>query len=144
MAQPLRLVILDDDAPTAQRLTEALSAGDVVIYAASAPDEALKLIELMQHDILLVDVEKLVRMPVYPLEKFRHARPGLKVVGISRDRCGDTGLLLELLGLDAYLREPLTPEALIISLPAIASRYLMKWRNAGKKAGGHFSSVTFP
>jgi hypothetical protein len=60
------------------------------------------------------------------LESFREANPDIKIVGISRAKRGDTGLLLQLLDLDAYIHEPLTPEALIISLPEIADRYSMQ------------------
>ena len=80
-----------------------------------------------QHDILLIDVEKLICTPAYPLEAFREANPDLKIVGISNGKRGDTGLLLQLLGLDAYIREPVTPEALIVSVPEIAERYFMEW-----------------
>ena len=125
MAQPLRLVILDEDMEVAKSMAASLSTDGVVVYAASDLDEAHQLISLLQHDVLLVDVEKLICTPNYPLQTFRQAKPDLKIVGISRSRRGDTGLLLDMLGLDGYMHEPVTPEALIISLPEIADRYLM-------------------
>jgi len=124
MTKPLRLVVLNENAEAAKRLADSLSAEGVVVYCATDPDEAHHLISLLHHDVLLVDVETLICTPHYPLPQFRQANPQIKIVGISRGRRGDTGLLLELLDLDAYVREPVTPEALIVSLPEIASRYL--------------------
>jgi DNA-binding response OmpR family regulator len=125
MAQPLRLVILDEDMEIAKSMAASLSTDGVVVYATSDLDEAHQLISLLQHEVLLVDVEKLICTPNYPLQTFRQAKPDLKIVGIARSRRGDTGLLMDMLGLDAQVREPVTPEALIISLPEIADRYLM-------------------
>jgi CheY-like chemotaxis protein len=125
MEKPLRLLILDDDPEVAKQLTACLSMPGLVVYSATDPQHACQLISLLQHDILLIDVEKLVCTPIYPLQEFRQARPDLKIVGVSRDRLADTGLLLELLGLDAYLREPVTPVSLITALPGIADHYLM-------------------
>ena len=126
MPQPLRLVILDESMESAKTLAASLSTDGVVAYATTRADEACHLISLLQHDVLLVDVQKLICTPDYPLQTFRQAKPGLKIVGISRGQRGDTCLLLDLLGLDGYMREPVTPEALIISLPEIANRYLMQ------------------
>lgn len=125
MVKPLRLVILDEDMERAKALAVCLSSEGVVAYAAVDPDEVCRLVSLLDHDVLLIDVDRLIRIPNYPLQAFRQIKPDLKIVGISRGRRGDTGLLLELLGLDAYIHEPLTPEALIISLPEVADRYLM-------------------
>ena len=125
MAQPLRLVILDEDMEVAKSMAASLSTDGVVVYATSDLDEAHQLISLLQHDVLLVDVEKLICTPNYPLQTLRQAKPDLKIVGISRGQRGDTGLLLDMLGLDGYMHGPVTPEALIISLPEIADRYLM-------------------
>lgn len=125
MTKPLRLVVLNEDAETARRLADSLSTDGVVVYRVADPDEACQLISLLQHDVLLIDIEKLICTPIYPLQAFRQAKPDLKIVGISSNQRGDTGLLLDLLGLDAYVRHPVTPEALIISLPEIADRYLM-------------------
>jgi hypothetical protein len=86
---------------------------------------------------MLIGVEKLICTPAYPLEAFREAKPDIKIVGISSGKRGDTGLLLQLLGLDAYIREPVTPEALIISLPEIADRYLME---ATRETSSHNST----
>jgi len=125
MTKPLRLVILNDDVEAAKRLAASISTDGVVVYSTDDPDEACQLISLLQHEVVLIDVEKLICTPAYPLESFREANPDIKIVGISRGKRGDTGLLLQLLDLDAYIREPVTPEALIISLPEIADRYLM-------------------
>ncbi|MEJ2557169.1 MAG: hypothetical protein P8186_13255 [Anaerolineae bacterium] len=125
MTKPLRLVVLNEDAETARRLADSLSTDNVVVYRVADPDEACQLISLLQHDVLLIDIEKLICTPIYPLQAFRQAKPDLKIVGISGNQRGDTGLLMDLLGLDAYVRHPVTPEALIISLPEIADRYLM-------------------
>jgi CheY-like chemotaxis protein len=125
MTKPLRLVVLNEDAEAAKRLADSLSTDGVVVYRVADPDEACQLISLLQHDVLLIDIEKLICTPVYPLQAFRQARPDLKIVGISSDQRGDAGLLMELLGLDAYVCHPVTPEALIISLPEIAEHYLM-------------------
>ena len=120
MTRPLRLLILSNDAEAATKLAATLGTESVVVYSTTDPDEACQLISLLQHDVLLIDIEKLVRTPIYPLQAFRQARPDLKIVGISRGQRGDTGLLLDLLGLDAYIREPATPESLIISLPEMS------------------------
>jgi CheY-like chemotaxis protein len=125
MTKPLRLVVLNEDAEAARRLADSLSTDGVVVYRVADPDEACQLISLLQHDVLLIDIEKLICTPIYPLQAFRQAKPDLKIVGISNHQRGDTGLLMDLLGLDAYVRHPVTPEALIISLPEIADRYLM-------------------
>jgi hypothetical protein len=109
----------------AKSLAACLGADGVVVYATSDLDEAHHLISLLQHDVLLVTVEKLICTPNYPLETFRQAKPDLKIVGISRGQRGDTSLLVDMLGLDAHVRVPVTPEALIVSLPEIADRYLM-------------------
>jgi len=109
----------------AKRLAASISTDGVVVYSTDNPDEACQLISLLQHEILLIDVEKLICTPAYPLEAFREAKPDIKIVGLSRGKRGDTGLLTQLMGLDAYIREPVTPEALIISFPEIADRYLM-------------------
>jgi len=127
MSRPLRLVILRHDLGAAERLAASLGTDGVVVYSTDDPDETCQLISLLQHDILLIDVEKLICTPAYPLEAFREANPDLKIVGISNGKRGDTGLLLQLLGLDAYIREPVTPEALIVSVPEIAERYFMEW-----------------
>ena len=126
MTRPLRLLILDSDIEAAKRLAASLSTDGVVVYAIDDPDEACQLISLLEHDVLLIDVEKLICTPAYPLEEFREVKPDLKIVGISHTKRGDTGLLMQLLGLDAYIRQPVTPEALIISLPEIANHYLME------------------
>jgi DNA-binding NarL/FixJ family response regulator len=125
MTRPLRLVILNDDMEVAKRLASSISTDGVVVYSTDDPDEACHLISLLQHEIMLIDVEKLICTPAYPLEAFREAKPDIKIVGLSRGKRGDTGLLTQLMGLDAYIREPVTPEALIISFPEIADRYLM-------------------
>jgi len=134
MAKPLRLLILDNDSEAAERLSLSLSGEGIVVYATHDPDEACHLISLLQHDILLIDIEKLVCTPLYPLQKFRQLNPDLKIVGISDSRRGDTGLLLDLLGLDAYLWEPVSPESLIISVPMLADQYRMAWQ---EKNGDH-------
>ncbi len=126
MTKPLRLVILNDDMEAAKRLAASISTNGVVVYSTDDPDEACQLISLLQHEVVLIDVEKLICTPAYPLEAFREANPDIKIVGVSRSKRGDTGLLLQLLDLDAYIHEPVTPEALIISLPEIADRYLMQ------------------
>jgi len=126
MTKPLRLVILNDSVEAAKRLAASISTDGVVVYSTDDPDEACQLISLLQHEVMLIDVEKLICTPAYPLESFREANPDIRIVGISRAKRGDTGLLLQLLDLDAYIHEPLTPEALIISLPEIADRYLMQ------------------
>lgn len=126
MAKPIRLVILNDDQEAVERLTASLSGDGMVVYSTADPDEACHLISLLQHDILLIDVEVLISTPVYPLQNFREAKPDLKILGISRrGQLKDSGLLRELLSLDAYVREPVTPEKLITALPEIANRYLM-------------------
>jgi DNA-binding NarL/FixJ family response regulator len=125
MIRPLRLVILNADMEAAKRLAASISTDGVVVYATDDPDEACQLIALLQHEIMLIDVDKLICTPAYPLEAFREAKPDIKIVGISRGRRGDAGLLTQLMGLDAYIREPVTPESLITSLPEIADRYLM-------------------
>jgi DNA-binding NarL/FixJ family response regulator len=119
-------VILNNDMEVAQRLAASISADGVVVYVTDNPDEACHLISLLQHEILLIDVEKLVCTPGYPLEAFRAAKPDIKIVGLSRGSRGDTGLLTQLMGLDAYIREPVTPEGLITAFPEIADRYLMR------------------
>lgn len=124
MTRPLRLVILNDDVEATKRLAASISTDGVVVYSTDDSDEACQLISLLQHEVMLIDVEKLICTPAYPLESFREANPDIKIVGISRAKRGDTGLLLQLLDLDAYIHEPLTPEALIVSLPEIADRYL--------------------
>jgi len=126
MTKPLRLVILNNDMEAAKRLAASISTDGVVVYSTDDPEEACQLISLLQHEVVLIDVEKLICTPTYPLESFREANPDIKIVGISRGKRGDTGLLLQLLDLDAYIREPVTPEVLIISLPEIADRYLMQ------------------
>lgn len=118
-------MILSNDAQTATQLAAVLSVDGVVVYSTSDPDEAIQLMSLLQHDVLMIEVEQLICTPIYPLQAFRQARPGLKIVGISRDRRCDTRLLTQLLGLDAYTSLPVTPESLITSLPEIADRYLM-------------------
>ncbi|GAB4529767.1 MAG: hypothetical protein Kow0063_07160 [Anaerolineae bacterium] len=125
MTRPLRLVILNDNLEAAKQLAASLSTDGVVVYCAADPDEACQLISLLQHQVMLIDVEKLICTPAYPLEAFREVNPDLKIVGISSGKRGDTGLLLQLLGLDAYVREPVTPESLIVSLPEIANLYLL-------------------
>jgi DNA-binding response OmpR family regulator len=124
MTKPLRLVVLDKNPEAARRLADSLSTDGIVVYYTTDPDEALHLVSLLRHDVLLVGVETLISMPFYPLPEFREVNPKIKIVGISRGRRRDTDLLLKLLILDAYVREPVTPEALIISLPEIAERYL--------------------
>ena len=126
MTRPLRFLILDHNVETAKRLADSISTDGIVVYSTDDPDEACELISLLKHDILLIDLDKLICTPAYPLEAFREANPDLKIVGISEGSRGDTGLLLQLLDLDAYVREPLTPEGLIISLPEISDRYLMQ------------------
>jgi two-component SAPR family response regulator len=126
MTRPLRLVILNDNVEAAKRLAASISTDGVVVYSTDDPDETFQLISLLQHEVVLIDVEKLICTPAYPLESFREANPDVKIVGISHTKRGDTGLLLQLLDLDAYIHEPLTPEALISSLPEIADRYLMQ------------------
>jgi DNA-binding response OmpR family regulator len=125
MTRSLRLLILDEDANKVKQFAASLSADGVVVYSTTDPDEACQLISLLQHDVMLIGVEKLIGTPVYPLQAFRQAKPDLRIVGISCGQRGDTGLLLDMLDLDAYVREPMTPEALIIALPDIADRYLM-------------------
>ena len=126
MTRPLRFLILDHNVETAKRLADSISTDGVVVYSTDDPDEARELISLLQHDVLLIDVEKLICTQAYPLEAFREVNPNLRIVGISKGRRGDTGLLRQLLELDAYVREPLTPEGLIISLPEISDRYVMQ------------------
>jgi DNA-binding NarL/FixJ family response regulator len=125
MTRPLRLVILNDDIEVAKRLAASISTDGVVVYSTDNSDEACQLISLLQHEIMLIDVERLISTPAYPLEAFREAKPDIKIVGLSRGKRGDTGLLTQLMGLDAYIREPVTPEALITSFPEIADRYRM-------------------
>ena len=125
MSKPFRLVILDDELQTAKDLAASLSSDGVVAYPTQDLDEVRELISLLQHDVLLIDVEQLVRAPIYALQALRQVNPDLKVVGMSHGSCGDGRLLRELLGLDAYLQEPVTPEALITCVPEIADRYLM-------------------
>lgn len=137
MTRPLRLLILKDDLEAAKRLAASLSTDAVVVYCTADLDEACHLISLLQHEILLIDVEKLICTPAYPLETFRDVKPDLKIVGISNGKRGDTGLLLQLLGLDAYVREPVTPEALIVSLPEIADRYLLESVAGSSDCAGH-------
>jgi DNA-binding NarL/FixJ family response regulator len=109
----------------AKQLAASVSTDGVVVYSTDNPEEACQLISLLQHEIMLIDVEKLICTPAYPIAAFREAKPDIKIVGLSRGRRGDTGLLTQLMGLDAYIREPVTPEALIISFPEIADRYLV-------------------
>jgi DNA-binding response OmpR family regulator len=123
MIKSLRLVILGDDAAVAKRLAASLSTNGMVVYSAADPDEVYELISLLQHDILLIDIEKLICIPVYPLPEFRKANPDLKIVGISRDRRGDGGLVPELLGLDAYVCGPVTWKALVTCLPDMLDLY---------------------
>jgi DNA-binding NtrC family response regulator len=125
MTRSLRLLILSNDAEAATKLAATLGTDGVVVYSTAEPDEACQLISLLQHDVLLIDIDKLIGTPVYPLQAFRQEKSDIKIVGISRGQRGDTGLLVGLLDLDAHMREPVTPEGLIISLPEIADRYLM-------------------
>ena len=125
MTRPLRLLILGNDAEAATKLAASLGAESVVVYSTTDPEEACQLISLLQHDVLLIDIDKLIGTPLYSLQAFRQEKPDIKIVGISRGQRGDTGLLAGLLDLDAQMREPVTPEGLIISLPEIADRYLM-------------------
>jgi chemotaxis response regulator CheB len=117
MIKPLRIVILGADKTAAERLATSLSANGMVAYSAADPDEVYELISLLQHDILLIDIEKLICTPIYPLPQFRKAKSDLKIVGISRDRSGDGDLLLELLGLHAYVCGPVTWKTLVTSWP---------------------------
>lgn len=123
MEKPLRLLILDDDPEVIKHLTASLTMQGVVVYSATDAKEACQLIALLHHDILLIGVEKLVCTPIYPVQELRQTQPDLKIVGVAQDRAEGTGLLLDLLGLDAYLNEPVTPESLSMSLPGIAERY---------------------
>ena len=125
MTRPLRLLILSNDAEAATKLVASLGTESVVVYSTTDPDEACQLISLLQHDVMLIDIDKLIGTPLYSLQAFRQEKSDIKIVGISRGQRGDTGLLAGLLDLDAQIREPVTPEGLIISLPEIADRYLM-------------------
>jgi CheY-like chemotaxis protein len=125
MEKPLRLLILDDDPEVIKHLTASLTLPGVVVYSATDATEAGQLMALLHHDILLIGVEKLVCTPIYPLQEFRQTQPDLKIVGVSQRRAEDSGLLLDLLGLDAYLNEPVTPESLSMFLPSIAERCQM-------------------
>jgi DNA-binding response OmpR family regulator len=124
MTRPLRLVIFDKNAEMVKRIADSLSTDGVVSYCTTDPDEARHLISLLQHDVLLVGVDTLISIPFYPLLEFRQANPNLKIVGISHGQRRDTTVLPRLLKLDAYVCDPVTPEALIVSLPEIADRYL--------------------
>ena len=125
MTKPLRLLILSNGAEAATKLAASLGTESVVVYSTTDHDEACQLISLLQHDVLLIEIDKLIGTPLYSLEAFRQEKSDIKIVGISRGQRGDTGLLAGLLDLDAHMREPVTPEGLIISLPEIADRYLM-------------------
>lgn len=151
MTQPLRLVVFDNNIETAKRSAASLSTDGVVVYCMADPEEACQLISLLQHDVLLIDIEKLIRTPIYPLQAFRQAKPDLKIVGISCGQRQDTELLMELLGLDAYIPQPVTPEALIDSLPEIADRYSApslentsgNGRDAATRQKGHPTRIPF-
>ena len=125
MTRPLRLLILSNDTEAATELAASLGTESVVVYSTTNHDEACQLISLLQHDVLLIDIDKLIGTPLYSLQSFREENSDIKIVGISHGQRGDTGLLAGLLDLDAQIREPVTPEGLIISLPEIADRYLM-------------------
>ena len=60
MTRPLRFLILDHNVETAKRLADSISTDGVVVYSTDDPDEARELISLLQHDILLIDVDKLI------------------------------------------------------------------------------------
>ena len=140
MTRPLRLLILSNDAEAATELSASLGTDGVVVYSTTDPDEACQLISLLQHDVLLIEIDKLIGIPVYTLQAFRQEKSDIKIVGISRGQRGDTGLLLglgiaRLIGSLFYGVSPVDPISIaatitLLGLAALLASYIPARRAA--------------
>jgi two-component system, chemotaxis family, chemotaxis protein CheY len=115
MAEPARVLLVEDSATMRAYVSAALEAEGFAVTTTASGFEALKILPRSRFDLIITDIN----MPdITGLELIRfvrespvHAKVPLVIIstdGAERDR--DRGLKL---GADAYLVKPFAPEALV-------------------------------
>jgi DNA-binding response OmpR family regulator len=119
-----RILVVDDDAAvrsTVQRILER--AGHTVQVAENGADGLRKFREA-RHDLVVTDLYMPEKEGIETIQDLRAESPGTRILAVSGGLMGDkTGLVdAELLGADATLAKPFTPEQLQKAVAALLAR----------------------
>jgi CheY-like chemotaxis protein len=129
-----RVVAIDDDADTLDLVRAVLDGAGVQLVAVQAPGEALSTVIGVMPDVLLVDVAMPHQDGLSLLRKVRTLSPekGGRIPAATLSACLATPERLEewrRAGFQRHIPKPFRPEALLLTIEALAGRVVERRTN---------------
>ena len=128
MADPLRIVLADDEPDTVLTLAALLEQEGHEVYGFGTGREAIAAARLYQADVMIVDIQ-MPDMTGYDIaRKVREYMPRTPLlIAVSGRWKSDTDMLLSVVvGFDHYFPKPCEPQGLL--------QYLEDWRASARQA----------
>ena len=120
MHEHLRILVVDDDAGTAETLGDILEAKGYEVEIASGGLQALALVEARQHDVIFLDIKMPQMNGVEVLRRVKAMRPGSVVIMMTAYALPELMAEAERLGAQAILAKPLPLDRIIQFLEELA------------------------
>jgi len=118
----MKILVVDDEPVVLNSCRKVLEEDGFDVCLVSSADEALKLIEDEDFDLLLVDVKMPKHDGIYLMQKVKQQWPDIPIIGMSGYTTPDTitdGLKM---GAAAFIAKPFTPDELIKELRQVISK----------------------
>jgi len=120
MPERLRILVVDDDAGTAETLGDILEAKGYEVEIASGGLQALALVQERQHDVIFLDIKMPQMNGVEVLRRVKLMRPGTVVIMMTAYALPELMAEAERLGALAILAKPLPLDRIIQFLEELA------------------------
>ena len=120
MHEHLRILVVDDDAGTAETLGDILEAKGYEVEIASGGLQALALVQAKQHDVIFLDIKMPQMNGVEVLRRVKAMRPGSVVIMMTAYALPELMAEAERLGAQAILAKPLPLDRIIQFLEELA------------------------
>ena len=125
-----RVLIVDDDRDFADSVARLLAPRGYRTVTASAPDQALQLLESHDAEVALIDIRLGREDGLHLLEDLRAARPDLLCVMVTAFADLDTAIEAIQKGAYDYLRKPVSPPELFAALERCFDRLRLERERA--------------
>ncbi|MHB0959802.1 MAG: response regulator transcription factor [Pirellulaceae bacterium] len=122
VAQPRRILLVDDDAEIIEAMRYALEAKGYTILVARDGNQGLALAEREDPDLVILDMMMPKRSGFLVLEKLRRTRPvPMRIIMITANEGSRHKAYAEMLGVDDYIRKPFAMDRLLSSVQRLLS-----------------------
>jgi DNA-binding NtrC family response regulator len=109
---PVRLLIVDDDPPTAAALTELLTGDDLEAHAAASAEEALTRFKDETYPVVIADLQLPGESGLELVKRLKREAPATAVVVMTGHASVQTAVTALKLGAADYLVKPVNPSQL--------------------------------